>query len=82
MLLLKIEVFFSFVWGFQRKPTAHHLQPTSMCVCVYVWGESKRGEFMNVDADKCLCLAFANKWKSGAEPWGKVKPQRSSGGFS
>lgn len=31
------------------------------CVCVYVWGESKRGEFMNVDADKCLCLAFANK---------------------
>lgn len=33
----------------------------NVCVCVYVWGESKRGEFMNVDADKCLCLAFANK---------------------
>lgn len=35
--------------------------PTHFNVCVYVWGESKRGEFMNVDADKCLCLAFANK---------------------
>lgn len=63
MLLLKIEVFFfAFVAGFQRKPTVHHLQPTSMCVCVCVCGESERGGgFMNVDADKCLCLAFANK---------------------